>query len=184
MARVTRRALLGGATLGIAYSSLQRAPAASKPPPGPPALGTLGAPSWRLLEGLQVDLVRVVGLATELTMVDFIVLEGLRSHDSQRRLYDAGRSETLNSRHLTGHAVDLVPLKDRVPTWDWAWYYPLARAMKISSEELAVPIRWGGCWELLSEIDDPEQAVAAYVAARRALGQDAFIDGPHFEVPA
>jgi peptidoglycan L-alanyl-D-glutamate endopeptidase CwlK len=60
------------------------------------------------LEGIDPELVSVVKRAIELTTVDFGVTEGLRSIERQRKLVDAGRSQTMNSRHIGGEAFDIV----------------------------------------------------------------------------
>ncbi|WP_353094176.1 M15 family metallopeptidase [Methylibium sp.] len=133
---------------------------------------------------MHPDLVRVVALAIEHTSVDFMVIEGVRSRERQAELVKAGASQTMNSRHITGHAVDLGAVVDGSLRWDWPLYPQIARAMQRASREAKVPVRWGGCWQLLSTFDDPEEAVAAYTAQRRAQGRRAFLDGPHFELPA
>lgn len=144
----------------------------------------LGKRSRTRLEGVHPDLVRVVERAIQITDVDFTVLEGLRTAARQRILVAQGASQTMNSRHLTGHAVDLGAWVDGEVRWDWPLYYRIASAMQAAARELGTPIRWGGCWRLLSEIDDPEDAVQAYAAERRAQGRKAFMDGPHYELPA
>jgi len=68
----------------------------------------LGKKSRERLIGVHPDLIRVVERAIELTDVDFTVLEGIRSKSRQEKLVASGASQTMNSRHLTGHAVDLV----------------------------------------------------------------------------
>jgi peptidoglycan L-alanyl-D-glutamate endopeptidase CwlK len=70
----------------------------------------LGQRSLSRLEGVHPDLVRVVKRAAAISDLDFTVLEGLRTLERQRKLRAEGASKTLNSRHLTGHAVDLAPL--------------------------------------------------------------------------
>lgn len=54
--------------------------------------------------------------------VPFVVTEGLRSAARQKLLVAQKRSKTNNSRHLTGHAVDLWPVdpetKQRIPSPD------------------------------------------------------------------
>ncbi len=60
------------------------------------------------LSGVKPQLVAVVRRAIELTTVDFGVTEGLRTIETQRRYVDTGKSQTMDSRHLTGDAVDLV----------------------------------------------------------------------------
>ena len=115
----------------------------------------LGNKSRRRLYGVHPDLVLVVNKAIEITIQDFTVLEGLRTAERQQQLYSTGKSKTMNSRHLTGHAVDLAPWPI---TWDWEYFYPIADAMKAAAEEVDVPIEWGGDWK-------------------------SFPDGPHFQLP-
>src|SRR5918995_7391971 len=62
------------------------------------------------LQGVHPDLVRVVERAIQITTQDFRVQEGLRTRERQAALVARGASRTMNSRHLTGHAVDLVAL--------------------------------------------------------------------------
>lgn len=64
--------------------------------------------SEKNLEGVKPQLVAVVRRALELTEVDFGITEGLRSKYRQKQLVAEGKSQTMNSRHLTGDAVDVV----------------------------------------------------------------------------
>lgn len=114
----------------------------------------LGNKSKKKLKGVHPDLVAVVELAIQKTSQDFSVIEGLRSIKRQRHLYKTGKSTTMNSRHLTGHAVDLAPYP---LSWDWEYFYPIADAMKEAAEELGVDLEWGGDWKT-------------------------FKDGPHFQL--
>ena len=114
--------------------------------------------SWDRLAGVDPRLVGVVARAILITPVDFTVLEGRRSPERQRQLVAQGASKTLNSRHLTGHAVDLGAWVDGEVSWHWPLYDQIARAMKAAAQELAVPIEWGGDWRT-------------------------FKDGPHFQLP-
>ena len=107
----------------------------------------LGARSKQRLQGLHKDLVAVVERAIELTEVDFTVLEGMRTLDRQKELVARGASTTLNSRHLTGHGVDLGAYVDGTVRWDWPLYYKIADAMKQAAEELNVDMDWGGDWK-------------------------------------
>jgi len=110
------------------------------------------------LKGVHPDLVKVVEHAIEITTVDFAVLEGLRTPERQKVLKEAGASQTLNSRHITGHAVDLGAWVDGQVDWSWPLYNQIAKAMKTAAAELNVPIEWGGDWRT-------------------------FKDGPHFQLP-
>lgn len=120
--------------------------------------------SLQRLQGVHPDLVRVVKRAIELSPVDFTVLEGLRSVERQRQLLASGATRTLNSRHITGHAVDLAPFLDvdgdgrGEVSWHWPHYHQLAPAVKRAAAEIGVPIEWGGDWR-------------------------SFKDGPHWQLP-
>ena len=118
----------------------------------------LGSRSLRRLEGVQTPLRRVVRRAIRLTPVDFTVLEGIRTTERQKVLFEAGASSTMNSRHLTGHAVDLGAWVDNQVAWDWPLYHQIAKAMKEAASEEEVIIEWGGAWKK-------------------------FPDGPHFQLP-
>lgn len=146
------------------------------------------------LEGVHEDLIKVVKRAIELTEVDFRVNEGLRSKSRQTQLVASGASQTTNSRHLTGHAVDLLALVKGLPSWDWVHYYKIAEAMRQAAAELKIKIEWGGAWGTVMSMYAPlpkdsklgsvsEQASRGYVTARKKIGKSAFIDGPHFQIP-
>jgi peptidoglycan L-alanyl-D-glutamate endopeptidase CwlK len=113
--------------------------------------------SLRNLDGVHPDLVRVAKRALEISTVDFMVTEGLRTKQRQQVLYAAGATRMLNSRHLTGHAIDLAAWVSGGIRWDWPLYHRLADAMKTAAAELGVSIVWGGDWR-------------------------SFKDGPHFEL--
>jgi peptidoglycan L-alanyl-D-glutamate endopeptidase CwlK len=110
------------------------------------------------LSGVHPDLVRVVEKAIEITDMDFTVLEGVRSIARQEQLVKAGASQTMRSRHITGHAVDLGAYVGGQVRWDWPLYNKLAVTVKKAAEECGVPIEWGGDWK-------------------------GFPDGPHFQLP-
>lgn len=115
------------------------------------------------LQGVHPDLVRVIEAAR--ARAPFIVTEGLRTRERQAELLRIGASRTMNSRHLTGHAVDLAYWLDNgngIPEsgeirWDWPLYETLGAAVKAVAREMGVPIVWGGDWV-------------------------SFRDGPHFEL--
>lgn len=98
------------------------------------------------LVGVHPDLVRVAKRAIELTPIDFVITEGVRTEERQRELCAAGASKTMNSRHLTGHAIDVAALVGREVRWDWPLYRDIAKAFKKAAKELGVPIAWGGDW--------------------------------------
>ena len=118
---------------------------------------SLGQRSKDRLKGVDERLVKVVERAIELTEIDFTVLEGLRTPERQKQLVNEGFSQTLKSKHLTGHAVDLGALVNGAVSWDKEHYHTISKAMKKSAEELKINIRWGGDFK-------------------------SFFDGPHFEL--
>lgn len=106
---------------------------------------SLGERSRKNLEGVHPDLVKVVERAIKLTEQDFTVIEGLRTVERQRELLKQGFTKTMNSRHLTGHAVDIAPYpinwdnKDR--------FIEVSKFVKQAAKELGVAIVWGGDWK-------------------------------------
>jgi peptidoglycan L-alanyl-D-glutamate endopeptidase CwlK len=119
---------------------------------------TLTARCGQRLAGVHPDLVRVVERAAR-DGTKFRVIEGLRTMDRQSELVRAGRSQTMRSRHLTGHAVDLAALDEAGKvTWARPAYEALASQVKAAAAAEGVKIEWGGDWR-------------------------SFFDGPHFQLP-
>jgi len=121
------------------------------------------------MRGIHPDLRRVCDHALYLSPIDFTVIEGLRSRQRQLELYERGASRTLNSRHITGHAVDLWPINPftglRVPGDDpslWEWCIKLSHWVKLAAVEQAVPINWGGDWRSFPDGPHYELVRAAY----------------------
>jgi hypothetical protein len=110
------------------------------------------------LVGVHPDLVRVMRLALNYSLVPFSITEGLRSMARQRDLVREGKSQTLKSRHLTGHAVDVVAIPAGVVSWEWDYYAQVAVAVQQAARECGINLEWGGEWKTLK-------------------------DGPHFQLP-
>ncbi len=70
------------------------------------------------LVGVHPVLAFAVMEAIKDTKVDFGVTEGIRTIQRQRELVELGYSKTMNSYHLYGLAVDLVPWIDGNFRWD------------------------------------------------------------------
>jgi hypothetical protein len=87
--------------------------------------------------------------ALELSTVDFGVTEGLRTPVRLKQLFAEGKSQTLNSRHFTGEAVDVVAYAGGTVSWDFPLYRKIAEAFKQAVQELNTPIEWGGGWKML-----------------------------------
>lgn len=117
-----------------------------------------GARSLARLDGVHPDLVKVMKRAIGCSTVDFAVIEGLRTLATQKKYMAAGATRTMNSRHLTGHAVDIAPYIEGKIRWDWPLFHQIAPVVKKAAAELNIPITWGGDWR-------------------------SFKDGPHWELP-
>jgi peptidoglycan L-alanyl-D-glutamate endopeptidase CwlK len=105
------------------------------------------ARSLKNLQGVHPDLIRVTKRALELTTVDFAITEGLRTREHQSELVAAGKSQTKNSRHITGHAVDVMAYVNGKGTWTWQYYERIAEAFKKAANEFDIQIVWGGDWK-------------------------------------
>lgn len=103
------------------------------------------------LVGVHPDLVKVVRLALTRSPLDFCVLEGLRTKERQAELMAKGATRTMNSRHLTGHAVDIAPMIDGEIRWDWPLYHQLAPVIKGAAASLGVAVVWGGDWRTFKD---------------------------------
>lgn len=118
----------------------------------------LSLASMSKLVGVHPDLAAVVTRAIAQSPIDFMVIEGLRTKERQAQLKAAGASQTLRSRHLTGHAVDLGALVGGELRWDWPLYHQIADVIKKTATEMNIPIECGADWT-------------------------SFPDGPHFQLP-
>ena len=118
---------------------------------------SFGAKSSEKLAKVHPDLQRVFNEAIKNSPLDFSITEGLRTKERQKELFSAGKSQTMNSRHLTGKAVDIAVLVAGAITWDFAKYQIVAGHIKKVAKELNIDIVWGGDWQ-------------------------SFKDGPHFEL--
>ena len=152
---------------------------------------SLSSRSRGKLEGGHPDMVAVVERAIELTKVDFGVTYGVRTLEEQKRLYESGRSQTMNSKHLLqddtsySHAVDVVAYDGSDVVWEINVYDDICDAFKQAAEEKGVSIKWGAAWsegDIRSYSGTAEDAMNAYIDLRRSQGRSPFIDGPHFEV--
>ena len=118
---------------------------------------SFGNRSKERLNGVHPDMVKVMEEAIKESPLDFSITEGLRTRERQQELFSAGKSQTMNSRHLTGKAADIAVLVDGQVTWDFPKYQIVADHIKKVAKELGIDIVWGGDWQ-------------------------SFKDGPHFEL--
>jgi len=154
--------------------------------------------SRRRLQGVHPLLVGIVNEAIEITKVDFGISCGLRTPQEQRKLVDAGKSKTMKSKHITGHAVDVLAYVKGEVSWEHERYDDIADAFREAAMHAGVNLRWGGAWEMpadgvnldgrttksITEFKGPDMQTAsdAYVDLRRSQGKRPFIDMPHFNL--
>ena len=115
-----------------------------------------GSRSEDNLKGVNPQLINVVRLALIISNTDFAIIEGLRSEQRQHDLYAQGRSKpgpvvtwTLTSKHITGDAVDLLPINPETGRGDWDYkqgFEEIRASMIAASDRLETPVRNGGDW--------------------------------------
>ena len=121
--------------------------------------------SKKNMEGVHEDLTKVLidsYAAIKSLGLDIIVTEGLRDALRQKKLLAEGKSKTLNSRHLTGHALDIAVIKDGQVTWDMKYYKQVADVVKEIAYVLGVDVEWGGDWASLKDGTHFQLSWAAY----------------------
>ena len=120
------------------------------------------------LVGVHPDLVRIVYDVMELQVIDFSVIDGLRTLEEQEVLFEKGRSKTMNSKHLKqndgfSHAVDLCPYPI---DWNDRWRFGLLAGLMLScAKNNSIQIRCGADWDMDGHVKDHQ-----------------FQDLPHFEL--
>ena len=152
-------------------------------------MNTYSARSRKRLDSCDTRLVRV--FETVLPTFDHSVLEGSRSLDRQRALFNAGKSKTMNSKHLIRTPAELSRAADVVPyPFDWDFEGELVKAVRrgdsaetrrilhniqrwalfvghvlMAAHVLDIKLRWGGDWD-----------------GDKDLADQNFDDWPHFEI--
>ncbi|WP_428491682.1 M15 family metallopeptidase [Rhodopila sp.] len=135
------------------------------------------------LQGVHPDLQKLVVRTLQISPLDFAIIEGLRTEEEEAQCVASGKSETMNSRHLTGKAVDFMAFVDGRGTWDDAPYHVIAEAFRQAAVELGIAIEWGGCWNCrLDQQPSADAAYSGYVAGRKALGKSCFTDLDHIQL--
>lgn len=119
------------------------------------------------LNTINPTLRKVCLKAFETLPFDVTIIEGVRDSKRQAQLFKEGATKTMNSRHLSGNAVDIAPYP--INWKDYGRFKVLAEHMFAAAKELGVTIRWGGNWSRLNADAKPPSD---------------FVDSPHFELPA
>lgn len=108
------------------------------------------------------------------------ISEGMRTLETQKEYVKKGVSQTLNSKHLTGDAIDVWLMKDGKLLMNWKddEVYKCAEYIFKACRELKINLKWGGAWKRIADNNlTPQEMVSAY---KKNGGK--FLDGPHFEI--
>ena len=145
----------------------------------------LSTKSQERLIGVEPELKEIVYEAIKVTKIDFGVIEGIRTEETQKQLVESGASQTMKSKHLEGRAVDLMAYIGGRGSWELSVYDEIADAMKEAAIKVDVAVRWGAAWTVtdIREWEGTmEEAMNSYIDTRRGQGRRPFIDAPHFEL--
>ena len=125
----------------------------------------LSARSLKNLEGVHDDLRKVIiGAYADIKKLgyDFIITEGLRDALRQKQLLAEGKSRTLNSRHLSGHAADFAVIYNGEVTWEFQHYRKVWNAFKETAAANGIAVEWGGDWPTFKDGTHLQLSWAAY----------------------
>lgn len=115
--------------------------------------------SHNKLTDVHPKLSAVAEQALSYGIMDFAVVQGVRTKEDQEKLYAQGRDApgkivtwTMDSKHIPqsdgyGHAIDIVPMING--RMDWLTienFTMLAALMFRAAMELSIEIVWGGFW--------------------------------------
>ena len=119
--------------------------------------------SQACLKTLHPELQRVARQAIKISRVDFTIISARRSLAEQRKLVEAGKSQTMRSRHLKGEALDFVPLHPTTGkgVFDRGLAIEVAAAFMDAGQALGCPVKWGGMWQNFEDIPHIEMIRAS-----------------------
>lgn len=125
------------------------------------------------LKGVKIDLIRVIEKAADVMPFDLLITEGVRTKEQQQKLYAQGRTRpgkvvtwTLDSKHITGDAVDVVPLvNNNIPWNDTLLFITMGKTILQVADDLGIKMRWGYDWDRDGIVMEKGEH-----------------DGPHFEL--
>ena len=103
--------------------------------------------SLKELQGIHPDLRKLCDRALALSSIDFLIVDGLRTIEEQKRHVASGASKTLRSRHLHGFAVDFAAVIGGKIRWEVVYYAPIRDAFRRASKELGVPLGPDISWD-------------------------------------
>lgn len=112
------------------------------------------------MEGVHPDLIRLFEEVVKGFDCTVLQYGGKRTLELQAQLVANGVSKTMNSNHLTGNALDIVPYP--VDWEDRERQYQFASFVFDTAMRMGIRVRWGGWF--------------------RAPGNKIFYDSPHWEM--
>ena len=106
---------------------------------------------YQRLTRVHPGIITVLEYASCITPVPFMVVEGLRTLETQKRYVAEGKSKTMNSKHLPqkdgySHAVDLCGIV-KATSFTVPVLRAIADVVKDAANKLDVAIVWGGDWK-------------------------------------
>lgn len=128
------------------------------------------------LQGVHPKLVDLCRSVLATGVMDFSVIDGLRTIEEQKKLVERGVSKTMRSYHLAhadgyARAVDLAPYPlswDKVRRGDWmeiSRFGVLNGLIQVKAQILGLTVTWGGDWDRDGQTLD-----------------HSFSDAPHFQL--
>ncbi|MBL4753574.1 MAG: M15 family metallopeptidase [Flavobacteriales bacterium] len=129
----------------------------------------LGETSIKKLSTCHKDLIKLIRLVEKRVPFDFTVLEGARTIERQKELFDQGKSKIDGVTHLgrhnytPSHAIDLSPYP--IDWGDLRRFMVLGGVVLSCANELGLTVRWGADWDMDGDYRDQN-----------------FNDLPHFEL--
>lgn len=94
----------------------------------------------------RIELQQLSHCALSRSPVDYVVIDGGRTAAEHKKNLENGKSWIKRSRHQDGAAIDVAAFVDGKITYDPEPYYQIAGAYYLCSDNLKIPIVWGGEW--------------------------------------
>ena len=110
--------------------------------------------SEKFLSEVNPSLKNIAKEALKITRIDFAIISGKRTIKEQKELVKKGKSKTLNSRHLSGNAIDIAPIDPKTGKgkFDRTLALEIATAFYQAAQNQGAKIEWGGTWKNFEDI--------------------------------
>jgi peptidoglycan L-alanyl-D-glutamate endopeptidase CwlK len=118
-----------------------------------------------LLNGVNQKLIDLFGLVKDITPIKFTITEGVRTKERQQQLFNEGKTKILQSKHLTGDAIDICPLINNKLDYDARDDIMFLQGLFYGvASQMGIGIRVGSLWD------------------NKSIKENSFIDGYHIEL--